>query len=211
MVRNGKPRRGTNRARAITTRRIKRTVDRLEVGMQFVPTVDPPNYSSAPWWSITIVDNIKTTTSYKSDNIIDGLYKTLGFSDAQAKSLTKDFFIFKPLSIRVWGRAKQPIQLIAYDIVSNSTHRVKQMSDLGSGVNFSRLGWRFGVASKIDPLGAETVINVAAVDGDLSATSPATVYLQIIFCIRKGQAPTFAFPATLNMLEPTFEHLSMCE
>lgn len=171
-----------------SSKRIKRTVNRLETGVKFTPSVDPPEYAAAPWWPMTIVDKITAEKQYKFSDIATGLLKMMGMTDIQIKSLTTGFFEIRVQTVRVWGTAKQAIALRPAEILGAGTHRIRQLVDLGSGINFSRLGWRYGAVSRIDPNKNEDTY-ICHVGGEISADKPVLVYFQVMFAVAAAPQP----------------------
>lgn len=188
MVRNNARRRRTTRANASTPRRLKRAVDRIETGVRFVPSADPPEYSRAPWWPLTVVDSITEATQYTYKTLMTGILTAMGYTAAQQTAVGANFYEVRVQTVRVWGLAKQAISLSPQEIVGAGTHRMRQLADMGSGINFSRLGWRFGSVSRIDPNVNEDVY-ICHVGGDLSATKKALVYFQVLVCTSVGPQP----------------------
>lgn len=185
MRRNNNKRNRSPRKRN-SSRSVIRAIDRAETGIRFVPSSDPPEWARSPWWSITITDTLSQAKTYSYKDLNDGLLSSMGMSDAQKTAITGSFFLLRPVSIRAWGLQRQAISINIFEIVGTNGHRVKQLSDYGSGINFSRLGWRFGTAARIDPNSSES-ISVASVEG-ASTTSKVLVYWQLLFCVLKVPA-----------------------
>lgn len=194
MVRNNARRRRTTRANASTPRRLKRAVDRIETGVKFVPSADPPEYSRAPWWPLTVVDSISASTQYTYKTLMTGILTAMGYTAAQQTAVGTSFYEVRVQTVRVWGLAKQAISLTPQEVVGAGTHRMRQLADMGSGINFSRLGWRYGTVSRIDPNVNEDVY-ICHVGGDLSDTKKALVYFQVLVCIAGAPQPKMSSTA----------------
>lgn len=181
MVRS--QRRRSNRGANRNTRRIRRVVSQLDYGVKFVPSVDPPEYSRSPWWSFTLVSKPEKLTTYGYDLIQEGLLASMGWSSIMSAAPTPakitNPFCFRIQSVRVWGLEKQAISLDVNEVVG-TTHRIKQLADMGSGINFSRLGWKFGVAAQIDP-GTSLDVSKEHPLFTVGGTGKMLVYIQLLF------------------------------
>lgn len=183
MVRNGTNNRRTGRPRrAQTPRHLKRIIDRLDYGCKFVPSTDPPEFSRSPWWPVTLVFRPEAVSSYSYRNIQDALKVFFGVKEFKdSTDAVFDPFLIRPQTIRMWGLEKQGINLEVYEIIGAGTHRVKQLADMGSGMNFSRVGWRYGASAQIDPNKAETVPVFA-----VTPNGKSLIYLQALICLSAG-------------------------
>lgn len=166
-------------------RRLKRYVDRIESGVRFVPPVDPPEFSRAPWWPMTLVFNSIKDEDYTASNIIDGIITRL--YEAKDAGTGQKAFVFRMQSVRIWGLAKQAISLDIKELIGGSNN-LRQFSDLGSGIQFSRLGFRYGTSSRIDPIAYGTTV-LFHVSG-ASSTNKILVYVQILFSSLSGKTPS---------------------
>lgn len=210
---NGKSKRKRNSNPRNTTR-IRRAINRIEYGTRITPSVDPPNYATVPWWSLTLVTTLTTPSSFNYASLHEAILTTVLcdkslITDVKAKQAlnppqyTKFSFEIRPVTIRVWGLAKQSITLLPYEIVGKGTHSLSPITDNGSGINFSRLGWRYGAAAKIDPNTSEEVL-IAAVDGDITEAKRALVYIQVVFRCGGFTAPKSGLQ-TYNHTTPHME------
>lgn len=188
---NNNARRQRRRQMSNGVRRLKRAVDRIETGVRFVPSADPPEYTTAPWWPLTVVDKITAPKQYTYKILMTGILTQMGLTPAQQTALTSTFFEVRIQTVRVWGLAKQAISLNPQEIVGAGTHRVRQLADMGSGINFSRLGWRYGTVSRIDPNVNEDVY-IFHVGGDLTKDQPALVYIQVLIAVAAAPQPSLA-------------------
>lgn len=152
--------------------RIRRILHRADTGFKLIPRADPPELVVVPWWPLTVrlqIPDASKSTSLTPAAIHAGIIAQLGISLTTA-------FTMRVLSIRVWGLKSQPITMVVADTLGDAS-RWKHFSDVGSPINYSRLGWRFGVVSSIQShLPASTVV-LATITG---AAGPATVYVQIL-------------------------------
>lgn len=179
MVNNGNRRsrrRATARTRAAP--KIKRVVQRLEHGTRFVPSSDPPNWTQAPWWPLTLVSHESSPTLYSGAILHEGICISLGIPKLpdQARAIK---FNIRLITVRAWGLAKQAFTLDVYDEFGDN-RKLAQLADMGSPIHYSRLGWRFGltaVANTIDPDSKTVLFNV---DGDITSTSKVMVYIQLL-------------------------------
>lgn len=183
MVRNGANNKRAGRGRrSQTPRHLKRIIDRIDYGSKFVPSADPPEFSRTPWWPVTLVFRPTEPATYQYAHVAKALTIFFGvksFIDNKDKLFNP--FLIRPQTVRMWGLEKQAINLEVYEIIGSGKHRVKQLADMGSGINFSRLGWRYGASAQIDPNNDEAV-------GIFSVTpnGKAIVYLQALICMASG-------------------------
>lgn len=206
MVRNGRnptgnSRRGRNR-NATSVRRIRRMITRVETGVQFVPPLDPPTFAAAPWWPITLNMTVSSETVFSYNDLHTGLVKAVGLDkikDSTDATIVNNYFQIRPVSVRVWGLSRQVIRLGIYEILSTGLHRLKTVTDSGTPINYSRLGWRFGVAARIDP-NANEGVKIFSVAGDLATDKKAYVMVQILFCIRDVPAATGPVPGPITTI-----------
>jgi hypothetical protein len=68
--------------------------------------------------------------------------KTYGFEIPTTGTPYKPAISMRVLSVRMWGLDKQPITMGVFNALSDD--EVKYITDYGSGINFSHVGWRFG-------------------------------------------------------------------
>lgn len=210
MVRNNGNNARGRRRRPAQPRRLQRIIDRVETGVKFVPGVDPPEYARSPWWPITVVDLLKSDKQYTSEDLHTGVFAMMGISSvmntANPPLKIVDFFELRVQTVRIWGMAKQPISLSVAEIFGKGTHRIRQLADHGSAINYSRLGWRFGSASRVDPVLASDKTYICHVGGDISDAKHVLVYFQVMVSIAAGVQPSLQFDH--NMIN-SFEHCSM--
>lgn len=189
-------------------RRLRRAIDRIDYGVKFVPGPDPPEFSTAPWWPITLVFRIDAVKTFHFSDLQKALYTAFGvtqFIGEASAEITSPFEI-RPQTIRVWGLAKQGINMDITEIIGAGTHRVKQLADMGSGINFSRLGWRYGLAANIDPNVAEDKIPIAAI----IPNGKALVYIQVLFALKNGWDLTaMQARSSTSALKDTFEFMKV--
>lgn len=188
---NGNGNTSTRRRRNTRTttgiRRIRRVVDRLETGIKFTPGPDPPEFARAPWWSATLVWNFTQPGTIKFSHVQSTLLTLMGATGfvtgvKDGKDVVSTTpFVVRPVTVRAWGLEKQPMNMEVFEILGGGTHRVAQLADMGSGINFSRMGWRFGVAARVDPN-----INEAVAIVSLTPNGKAMVYLQVLFAVKAG-------------------------
>lgn len=162
--------------------RVRRIVSRMETGRKITPPTDPPEFNPAPFWPYTLVVKHDKGETVKTDAIHASLLTSLGSDFSAAK------FSFKVLSVRTWGLNKQPIKLTVYEQI-NGSHQICNMSDYGGAVSFSRVGYRFGLSSKIDVHTKEDATPVFAVSGTLSTTDMALTYIQLLIRVLSPPAP----------------------
>lgn len=184
MARNGINRRAGRPRRPQASKHLKRMIDRIDYGVKFVPTADPPEFTRSPWWPVTIVFKPDTAATFNYKSVADALHVFFGVKRFPNPSDdTKSFypFLIRPQTVRMWGLDKQSINLEVYEIVGGGKHRTKQLADMGSGMNFSRLGWRYGAAAQFDPNSSE--------DTPIFSVTPngkVIVYLQALICLANG-------------------------
>lgn len=191
MVRSNVTRRRRTGRRNLPTRRVVRAIHRAETGVRFTPPSDPPDYSRAPWWPLTLVDRLSADKKYTFADLHTGVNAALKFVKTDKQ------WSIRVLSVRIWGLSKQAIALSPFEIVSGSSHTVAQLADQGSGINFSRLGWRFGAAARIDPNVNENLA-VCTVNGNITDKNPVLVYFQLLICSYGAAEPALEEPPSLR-------------
>lgn len=163
------------------TASITRAIGKLERGVALRPSVDPPSYNPAPWWPMTVVTTIKADTTVNGTQLHTSILASLGQSNVN--------YAFKLVSIRVWGLNRQPLKLTPYEHFGGSTP-LRAITDYGDPVHYSRLGYRWGVSSKIDVHTASDTNILYAVHGKLDATNMALCYASLLIRIKDPVAPT---------------------
>lgn len=171
-------------------RKLRRIIDRLERGYQIVPNPDPPSFSRAPWWPLTILYAVKpgaddlTYTSDICNTVATRILKNTG-SSVPILNLAKQI-IFKVQSVRLWGLDKQMINMDVPEIVGEKRLSMVQLADTGSGMQFSRLGYRYGSVSRIDPLQYDEATVVCEVR--IPDNTKAVTYIQILWSMKTAEA-----------------------
>lgn len=179
-VRSRRNRPGNRRMR---NKHFVRSVHRIELGTELKPSVDPPAWISAPWWPLTVTSACTKPTSFSPVVIHALVLKSLDldtFKRIKDSKITDESpaFRYRFVDIRVWGLAKQPLTLNIPRLNSIGT-RVKQLNDLGSAVNYSRLGWRFGLDSQLAVDYSDTD-EVFSVSGSITGAKRAMVYIRLM-------------------------------
>lgn len=177
-----------------STRRVQRAINRLETGVRFTPGPDPTEVTRSPWWPLTLVDtqtlDPKTQTSYKFSTVAKLVKNMLDLSKWTGAGTASEVpwpFLIRIETLRVWGLDKQTINVDAYDGTNNS-HKFRQLSDFGSGINFSRVGWRFGVTGNVNTFdgGESPDTTLFSVRG----SGKALVYIQVLISVKQPAALT---------------------
>lgn len=182
MVRSNQPaRRGRRNARLGRTSALIRRVEHSDIGVEFVPTLDPPDFSPAPWWPITVPVTISKQTIFTWKLIHDLLLSVLGLTSV--KDLA---FNMRAQTVRMWGTAKQPITMEIFALSSATCRKIKQISDRGTPIHYSRLGWRFGRSSfaMLDVGCGTSEVTLFTTGGKLADDNQALIYLQLLIQVR---------------------------
>lgn len=154
------PRRQRSRRRGTRagTSRIRRLIGKMERGSPSTPAADPPHITRAPWWPFVIQKHMQADVSIVPLDILDNLLVQLGHVKPTNgwTDLQLGLYIFKVQAVQLWGLDKQSIGLNISESISDNNSKTSanlvQLSDMGSGFSFSRLGFNFGVTSKIEVL-----------------------------------------------------------
>lgn len=174
--------RGSGRSRQRVRARnaaITRYVHRNESGVKFTPSADPPEYSRAPWLPLTVSYTIRKKYSFTAKDIIGSVLSHLYMHDPQYPK--KETIVIRMQSVQIWGMAKQAISLNITEIIGSGHLNLRQFSDVGSGSDYSRIGFRYGTVSRIDPINYDYKPDLFDVGGG-SVDQPILVYVQILFC-----------------------------
>lgn len=153
------------------TARVRRVITRTDTGFKFTPRADPPEFVVAPWWPLTLkmsISDLKEETSLSPKDISEAIENQTGL-----KGVTFDMRI---LSIRVWGLAQHSLSMIVYDTLGDHS-RWNNVSDSGSPINFSRVGWKFGAVASLQSHSASTQTVLAKIKGSDGA---AIAYVQLL-------------------------------
>lgn len=171
-------------------RRVRRLISRMNLGSRITPSVDPPQFTASPWWPLTVMMTVLKDTSWSPKTVHEAILASLGLTGAKYIYEGKETaleFKFRITTVRVWGLDKQPIQLAVCDASdATSTHWTHEFNDFASGVQFSRLGWRFGDVFVHRVLAANQEFPLFAV-GQKHDNETVLVYVQVL--IRMPNAP----------------------
>lgn len=166
------------------TRTFGLALTRATHGVQITPPVDPPSFVSNPWWPITTVIKVTKDTHMKAKDIYDSIIAQLGFETYQKDKNTIPLE-FRLISVRAWGTGKQPIQLAIFDPLGQK-NRFAELSDFGSAVNYSRVGWKYGRIGTLDAITSGEVDILFDLTG---ATTNAAIMVYVQLLIRTANAP----------------------
>lgn len=177
--------------------RIRRVINRSTHGMRITPSVDPPDYAAGPWWPITVIMKASSDSSATAASIYDQILKQLAWDGyANAAKATVPLLI-RVLSVRAWGLGKQPIQLGVYDHLGGK-HQLAEISDYGTPLNYSRVGWKFGNIGVNDAMKSTEKDIIFAVSG---ATADNAILCYVQCLIRTEQAPKPTLVSSLPMAD----------
>lgn len=184
MVNQRRSNRSQRSRRNNNVRHFGRTLTRATHGVRITPPVDPPSYTSNPWWPLTVVFHTFGDTEITPDSIYAGILKQMGihlYVDVKKNTVPLEFRL---CSVRCWGIERQPIQLAIYDSLGGK-HRFAELTDYGSAVQYSRLGWKYGRVATLDALRSTD----KEVSFEISAASKTKVMVYIQVLIRTANAP----------------------
>lgn len=199
---NGSRRRGRRRATARAPR-IRRAITRATQGSRLFPSPDPPEFTNNPWWPITLPIIIDSPLDLNINTIAEALIDHLGWKNYKdMKSVTAIPLDLRVLSLRAWGLNRQPFTMTVREPFSPANDFV-ELSDYGSAVNYSRLGYRYGTVSTTnvhESLGSDWV--PASFSGGITATSKVLLYVQLLMRSSVANAPKkVTLPALLAGME----------
>lgn len=193
----GRRRRNQPRRR-VANFRFGRAITRATHGIRINPSVDPPEYVSNPWWPITTTFSVDADSEIMASHLYLSVIAQLGFNE-YLKGKDTIPIEMRLVSIRAWGLHKQPIQLAVFDHVGKK-NRFTEISDYGSSVQYSRVGWRYGRIASYDAL----VKDDPDVLFDITGASKAkTILIYVQLLIRTANAPKPALFTTLPIDELT--------
>lgn len=200
------PTRASKRKRAPKrNKHFVRSVHRIEMGSVINPPADPPSWTSAPWWPITVTAVAIKAQSYTSKDLWALVLTSLSlqnFKDGNNNVRMRLRFI----DVRCWGLSRQPISLNIPRLNSIGT-RVKQLNDRGTTTRYSKLGWRFGIDSQLAVDYDDTDV-VFEVGGDFQSGT-ILIYIRVMFqLIGIKSVAEIASQQTRNTTDQ-FVHLQM--
>lgn len=157
-------------------KRVSTNLAQNETGHTYVPSVSPPSFIVAPWFSLSIstVDALPATkdTYY----LIDLAREAIGVPDSTRINI-------RILSIRVWAhKTAETISLGIYGDNLSNTALLTQIQGTRSPTSCAKVGWRFGTSSFAKlRLGTEDEhVPVFTLTGDVSPDQPAITYIQTL-------------------------------
>lgn len=163
----------TQRRNAVTSTHLTRTVHRTEMGKQLYPSPDPPPWTQSPWWSQTLSFYAEQSAVYTARSIYLLLLEALGIKEQYIT------IRIRVQSVRIWGLSRQAISLGIYRVNAIGSI-IKLMNDRGSQVNYSRLGWHYGLDSRLS-IAHDKKTPVFSVSGEISKTSRLLIYVELLF------------------------------
>lgn len=181
MARSSRTQQRQRRRTATKSAAVARRVQNADIGVEFKPSLDPPSWAGAPWWPLTVVA-IATKAAPFSFEVIHALVLKSLSLDGFVKGTSNVEFNIRVLTVRVWGNNKQPITLDVYSNTSSGCRKMKQLNDRGSFMHLSHLAWRYGKSSyaMLETGCSSMKTDVFSIDGQLSDTNTATVYIQLL-------------------------------
>lgn len=172
----------TRKSRSRNPRRnvkhLVRSIHRVELGVEITPPPDPPSWTSAPWWPLTITGTAVKTAAYTPVAIHAWILKELQLSEYQ-KSGAAIPMRLRFVDVKIWGLVRQPITLNIPRLTNIGT-RIKQLNDRGTTLNFSRLGWRYGLDSEL-AVDCTDTDEVFSIDGQIDSNHPVLIYLRVLY------------------------------
>lgn len=179
-------RRGGRGGRANVSR-IRRVIARSDFGFRLRFNADPPEYSVAPWWAITVVMRASgKSASCTPKSLWAGLL-------AQIPGLkTPDDGFIRLLSIRAYGLADgKALNLSIHDPdlssgippsgsdKSTKTSTIADMWDWPGRLAYAHVGWKFGRITSSRSFSSKITAEFARIELP-SDTDKALVYLQVL-------------------------------
>lgn len=178
--------------------------------MRITPSVDPPQYTANPWWPLTIMETVSADKSWTPVDVHASILDTLALKGATVPGQGTENkvpleFKFRVLTVRMWGIDKQPIQLAVCDASDmDSSSWTHEFNDFASGIQFSRVGWKFGdVFSHRVMTTAQSKMVLFAL-GQGPKPGKVLVYIQVL--IRLPNAPD---PVLLNALSRSMQSVEI--
>lgn len=168
--------------------RFTRSVNRAAHGIRFTPSFDPPDYAAGPWWPITVVLGSTSDTRFNMNSVYTAALTQLSWQNYYKENTKENVPMeLRLLSVRAWGLDKQPIQLTIYDRLG-SGQKLAELSDYGTPVQYSRLGWKFGNVSTQDSV-VWSDTNVLF-EVTTSSTGKVLIYVQALIRTTNSPKPT---------------------
>lgn len=191
---------------------MRRLVNRSIHGMRVVPSVDPPEYTAGPWWHITTVVGASKDTTVRAKDIYARTLDALDWSvfhDDTKPTPRKIPLAMRLQTVRCWGMGKLPIELTVYDRLGGE-HRIAEICDYGSAVNYSRVGWHFGDIARQDALYPGDDAVLFEVSG-ASENNKVLIYINLLIRTQNAPKPTKVLAALTEGLEASPENLPSLE
>lgn len=195
MARKGR-RSNTRRPKrpAITRKRVRSVVEGKHIRL----SPDPPNFTAAPWWPITVVATISTVESFKPSTVTTALKAQLtGLALA-----TNASFYYRFLSVRAWSKADL-LNLVIGPALGENNVALHDMFDYASKMNFARIGFRLGDLSSQKVFSQSDSTSVLF-DVDVPGNGTAIVYIEVLI---RFQAKSLA--RILHAGVPSLENMAL--
>lgn len=163
--------------------KIRRMINRNATGFRISPPTDPPEYAPGPWWPLTVVMKCSADTSATPKDIYTSIIAQLDWTKYVSNTTVP--LEMRVLTIRAWGTGKLPFQLTIFDHLGTK-NRIAELSDYGSAINYSRIGWKFGNIGTSDALTSSDTDMIFEITG-ASTTNVVLCYVQVL--IRAANTP----------------------
>lgn len=175
-------------------------VSRMVTGRDLKISPDPPNYVAAPWWPVTVLVKITGSGNFTGEEIYNQVIINLALTDYKYVKPPKSSVdvglpraVCRPLpqaadgdnipltmrldSVRAWSLDKGAIQLAICDFIDGNRY-MKEINDLGSALNYGRVGYTFGCIPRYNAFSKadkDTLFYVSTA----TASAAALVYINL--------------------------------
>lgn len=137
-------RKRTKRSNTRMLTRFRRQEHRLQNGYGIKGKSDPPPFTPAPWWPLTVILKLTGSTKITPKIISTQLQKQLPQFPQTAKS-----YQLRIQSVRLW-LASFPVSMRVNSTINGRT--IKELTDYPTPFQFAHVGWKYGEEHALFPL-----------------------------------------------------------
>lgn len=186
---------------------MRQELRRRDFGKVFRPLKTPPEYSQAPWNSISIRSRLKTDSSVNYGILAANLWNRLGISSTN-DTWKAYHFSFRIISASAWELSGNSIMMIIHDIVDPGSHEeLCSLEDQPGRNQWASVGYEWPVSHQIITRHSDddknTIILWVGTNSGTSATETILLNMNILWRGTQRVVPT-----SMKALESSIEELS---